>query len=1067
MSIRLRSTALYLCPKVCYTSVTDPQKRADFFGHTCQQHIKDVKMKRWIFFILILLPLLFLRQTHADGTPTGKISPWLQKRLADKTETSFFVILRQQASFQDLNAVAGHEAGTIVYNRLRVASHTQAHLQKWLAARQIPFRSYWIVNAILVKGDKALASTLARRDDVLRIEGNPQIANQLPHTGGITIADHDQLPWGLRAIGADQLWREGITGQGIVIAGNDTGIQWDHPALKQHYRGWNGNTADHNYNWWDAVNGRPVPYDDHGHGTHTLGTALGDDGADHRIGVAPGARWIGCKNMDQYGVGSPARYLSCFQFFIAPTDSQGQNPRPDLAPDLVINSWSCPPSEGCSASTLAQAIKAVQAAGIGLIVAAGNAGPSCGSVSDPPGHDGNVLSVGASNIRGELALFSGRGPVQSDGSLRNKPDVVAPGVDIYSSVPGGRYQGGWQGTSMATPHVVGLAALVLSAVPGLRRHPYALFDIIRASSKPRHDVSCPGPEHNSRYNNSWGYGFVSAPRALYFARHTRRIYDERLDNRWQDQSTAPHAMQNSDRPHTGTYSIAVHLQAAQQTLRFTHTPFTTTANTTLVFWINGGSKGGQQVAVGIETVDTTAPFTLPLTTFLPEGSLTANRWQRVAIPFSALGLTGSTIRAVDWLNTAASAQPAFYLDDIDLWESKKVVPLTLSAAYFDTTNSTLLHFNQPLEPSIARDLAHYRLRSEQDAHYRSGSYPTHVTYDTVSGNIWLSWLFPISANTLYTLTVENLLSLTDTSLPRAEQPLSVQPWSLAIDAAAAPFRPPHVAALSAGRTGDGTKGQHASSPIRDSDALTAFTFIDRTTGRLSVDVQNRSDNADYLTALQITNEHLGGVVERSRLDDATQIWQDLPSLPMHNDGVQMTFPAHSETLLTFTPYLPLENGWQLCSWPQWTEPIPASQALRPFLPALQTAYGWRNGAWQLFRPDLPAYADTLTKVRPGQALWLQLDHPATGLPLAPVTTTMTVTLQAGWNLVGYPVAQPAYLPAVLGACRDKVDALFAWRNDSWQTWQPGNDPAPMALLPGEGYWVHAEAGCQWRMGAGR
>ena len=103
----------------------------------------------------------------------------------------------------------------------------------------------------------------------------------------------------------------------------------DHPALKASYRGWDGSTADHNYNWHDAItsgNGgvcgldSPEPCDDYGHGTHTMGTMIGNDmdsaepgwpnDAANAIGVAPGARWIGCRNMD-VGNGTPTTYMDC------------------------------------------------------------------------------------------------------------------------------------------------------------------------------------------------------------------------------------------------------------------------------------------------------------------------------------------------------------------------------------------------------------------------------------------------------------------------------------------------------------------------------------------------------------------------------------------------------------------------------------------------------------------------------------------------------------------------------------------------------------------------------------
>ena len=188
---------------------------------------------------------------------------------------------------------------------------------------------------------------------------------------------------GVTAIRAPEVWALGYRGEGITIGSADTGVQWDHPALKNKYRGWDGATANHNYNWHDSTHAgggacgpnSPVPCDDNSHGTHTTGTAVGDDGAGNQIGVAPGAKFIACRNMNQ-NVGTPASYIECMEFFLAPypvggTPAQGD---PSKAPDITINSWGCPPSEGCSQATLKAAVEAQRAAGIMMVVAAGNDG---------------------------------------------------------------------------------------------------------------------------------------------------------------------------------------------------------------------------------------------------------------------------------------------------------------------------------------------------------------------------------------------------------------------------------------------------------------------------------------------------------------------------------------------------------------------------------------------------------------------------------------------------------------------------------------------------------------------
>src|SRR5207253_1167579 len=181
-----------------------------------------------------------------------------------------------------------------------------------------------------------------------------------------------------------------------------------------------------------------APCDDNAHGTHTTGTTTGDDGAGNQIGVAPGAKWIGCRNMDQ-GNGTPATYTECFQFFIAPTDLAGNNPDPTKRPDVMNNSWGCPTSEGCAATTLQTIVHDTVAAGIFVEASAGNSGSSCSTVTDPPALYADAFSTAAYNISNTLASFSSRGPVTADGSNRRKPDIGGPGVNVRSSIPGNTY----------------------------------------------------------------------------------------------------------------------------------------------------------------------------------------------------------------------------------------------------------------------------------------------------------------------------------------------------------------------------------------------------------------------------------------------------------------------------------------------------------------------------------------------------------------------------------------------------------------------------------------------------
>jgi len=316
----------------------------------------------------------------------------------------------------------------------------------------------------------------------------------------------------------------GYTGQGVVIGGQDTGYNWDHPALINQYRGWDGVVADHNHNWHDAIHeDNPhssgenncgfdsiVPCDDNGHGTHTMGIMVGDDGASHQIGVAPGARWIGCRNMEN-NWGTPATYAECYQWFIAPTDVDGGDANPALAADVINNSWSCPLQEGCTdPNVLLTVVENVHLAGILTVHSAGNSGPGCSSIDAPAAIYQASFTVGATSSSDTIASFSSRGPVTVDSSNRLKPDVAAPGVGVSSSLPGGSY-GSLSGTSMAAPHVAGLAALLISVDPSLRGQVDRLETLIEHTALPKAaSQTCGGVPGSSIPNNTYGWGRVDA-----------------------------------------------------------------------------------------------------------------------------------------------------------------------------------------------------------------------------------------------------------------------------------------------------------------------------------------------------------------------------------------------------------------------------------------------------------------------------------------------------------------------------------------------------------------------------
>ena len=466
---------------------------------------------------------------------TQKVDPWVLDTAVVETETEFLIFLTEQADLGRAAMLNGKlQKGAHVYDRLTAtAQETQAPVIAALEGMGVSYRSYWAVNAIWVRGDASVIRALAQRSDVAHLYANPRVRAERPMVDeealNRAIAAVASIEWNISKIQAPDVWAEGYTGQGVVIGGQDTGYDWDHPGLINQYRGWNGSSADHNYNWHDSVHvsgsscgaDSPEPCDDQGHGTHTMGTMVGNDmdpgdpswpdGAENAVGVAPGARWIGCRNMNA-GDGTPARYIECYQWFIAPTDLNNQNADPSKAPHVINNSWSCPPSEGCTdPNVMLTVVENIRAAGIVTVHSAANDGPSCSTVSDPAAIYDDSYTVGATTSTDAIASYSSRGPVTVDGSNRLKPDISAPGSNIRSTTRGGNYEGGWNGTSMAGPHVAGMVALLISAQPSLASDVDQIESIINLSAVPRTTTQgCGGDGPADVPNNVYGYGRIDA-----------------------------------------------------------------------------------------------------------------------------------------------------------------------------------------------------------------------------------------------------------------------------------------------------------------------------------------------------------------------------------------------------------------------------------------------------------------------------------------------------------------------------------------------------------------------------
>lgn len=492
-----------------------------------------------VFFSLILLitlgatPRVTVKaQDPPDDIPT--VDPLLLSEAKRSDSLEYLIYFEEQADLSAAYTLSWEARGWYVYETLNaLAEESQAEVRAFLDKEGVPYQSFWVQNVIAVENSNwATLDGLLNYWEIDSLRSIPQVFLDDAVTNEVETetAQTRAVSSNLTHIKVNEVWVQGHTGAGMVVGSIDTGVRYTHEALINQYRGnLGGDNFDHNYNWWDAVNGTDVADDDHWHGTHTTGIMVGDDGAGNQIGVAPGAEWIACKGLPASGYGSGSDLLECGQFMVAPWDLNGLNDNPDLRPHVVNNSWG--DCDQVYDAWYEGTIDSWLAAGIYPIFANGNAG-NCGYSSPPglntvgnPARSYHVTGVGSTgHSDGEYANHSNWGPtddpdtINPNGYPNLKPQVVAPGVYIRSAVVSGESNSTYgmaDGTSMAAPHVAGLIALMWQSAPCLLGDYVQTETLIQNTAVPIPYATGNGDEGPANIpNHATGWGEIDALAAV-------------------------------------------------------------------------------------------------------------------------------------------------------------------------------------------------------------------------------------------------------------------------------------------------------------------------------------------------------------------------------------------------------------------------------------------------------------------------------------------------------------------------------------------------------------------------
>ncbi|SHF76343.1 cell wall-binding repeat-containing protein [Ornithinibacillus halophilus] len=473
---------------------------------------------------------------NVQGTSQNKIQAELLEQFNEEKYVQYLVLLHDQVDSEKVALQAEKEANqlnlskdeaklskrqAIVSTLQENAKKSQKNISNFLtkekkSGKVKEFQNYFIVNGFAVKGNKASVEEIAKLPEVKSIvmDGKQQLTPIDVDDESILVADtnsDDDIEWHVDRIGAPEVWDRGITGEGTVVGNIDSGVDVNHPALLEKYRGYNPGDPDnlsHEFNWYDAASNIGSPVDSDGHGTHTMGTMVGQEAdGTNKIGVAPGAKWIAARAF-AHDTAYDSDIIEAAQWMLAPLDENGV-PHPEMAPDVINNSWGGNPINNDWFRPMVQAWRAAEIVPVFSIGNAGLFNPGAGpGTASAPGNYPESIGVGATDENDDLASFSLKGPTES-GEM--KPDIAAPGVNVRSSIPGETWDtfdyDSYNGTSMAAPAVAATALLMLEADPLLTVD--EIDNILKLTAVPKTNE-----EYTETPNNAFGYGLLDANAAV-------------------------------------------------------------------------------------------------------------------------------------------------------------------------------------------------------------------------------------------------------------------------------------------------------------------------------------------------------------------------------------------------------------------------------------------------------------------------------------------------------------------------------------------------------------------------